>query len=485
MLNRKIGDFLVAIFFACFAAPDKMAWAQFSDEDIANAAKVDPLEVYAQNCASCHGKNLQGASATPLIKTDWARGGSGLSIALSILRGVEGTDMPAWGGVLTNSEVIALTGYIAQAQSSLPQTASDAPSNIATKDYSLSVKMIAKGDIKTPWGIEFVDAQTALITERPGGIRRMIIDQLTEGAVSGLAQPHVGSMTGGLMDIALDPDYADNGFVYLCMSHSDSEPQDRNAPAMTRIVRGRITDNTWSDQEIMFEAEKDLWVVKGDRWGCRFVFDQDGYLLFTIGDMGQADASQDPGKAVGKIYRIARDGSIPDDNPFLDVEGALPQLYALGARNTQGLDLDRKTGIVWAVDHGPYGGDELNIIRPGANYGWPVTTFGIDYSGAGVSSLTEKEGIEAPLKQWTPSIAVSSLAVVDSPKFEKWRGRLLVGSLGFEELWLLTMDGDQVVGEELIFKNLGRIRDLKFAPDGALYVLLNEPDMILRIEPEA
>jgi glucose/arabinose dehydrogenase len=252
---------------------------------------------------------------------------------------------------------------------------------------------------------------------------------------------------------------------------------------MTRIIRGKIKDYEWTDQETLFEVPDSLMVVGGDRWGCRFLFDKAGHLYFTIGDMGRAEASQDPRRPTGKVYRINPDGSIPKDNPFVHTPGALPAVFTLGNRNVEGIALHPVTGSIWATEHGPRGGDELNILKKGANYGWPVVTYGIDYSGNIVSGKTEQKGMEQPVVQWTPSIAVCPAEFVTGPLFPKWRNNLLVGALGFEELRRLVIVNDKVTKQELIMKDFGRVRDIKTGPDGALYILLNLPDMILRLTP--
>jgi glucose/arabinose dehydrogenase len=225
-------------------------------------------------------------------------------------------------------------------------------------------------------------------------------------------------------------------------------------------------------------------VVNGDRWGCRFLFDKKGYLYFTIGDMGKAMDSQDVSRATGKVFRIYPDGSIPEDNPFIKVPHALPAIFTIGNRNVQGLAQHPLTGEIWATEHGPRGGDELNILRKGANYGWPLITYGVNYDGKIISNKDRQEGMEQPVIQWTPSIAVCPAEFCISPLFPKWKNNLMVGALAYEQLERLIIEKDQVVGKEMIIKGFGRVRDIKISPEGALYVVLNKPDMILRITPE-
>jgi glucose/arabinose dehydrogenase len=200
--------------------------------------------------------------------------------------------------------------------------------------------------------------------------------------------------------------------------------------------------------------------------------------------MGKAMASQDVNQPTGKTYRIKPDGSIPNDNPFVNVPNALPAIFTIGNRNVQGLAQHPMTGEIWATEHGPRGGDELNILRKGANYGWPIITYGIDYSGKTISEKDHQEGMEQPVIQWTPSIAVCPAEFCTSVLFRKWKNNLLVGALAYEELHRLTIERDKVVAREMLLKGLGRIRDIKLSPDGALYVLVNKPDMVIRITPK-
>ena len=283
------------------------------------------------------------------------------------------------------------------------------------------------------------------------------------------------------MDIILDPNYNENGWVYLAYSHTNQDMTDREAPALTKIIRGKIEDYQWKEQQTLFEVPDSLMVVRGNRWGCRFLFDDEGYLYFTIGDMGKALDSQDLTKATGKVFRINPDGSIPEDNPFVNEPGALQAIYTTGNRNVQGLAQHPVTGEIWATEHGPMGGDELNILKKGANYGWPVITYGVDYSGETVSEKTEQPGMEQPLTHWTPSIAVCPAEFVGSLQFPAWENNLLVGALAYEELRRLVIEDNQIVKQEMILKGVGRVRDITFGSDGSLYVLLNQPDKLLRI----
>ena len=438
--------------------------------------------LYGQHCAGCHGADLNGASAPGLIKDNWLYGHQLNHFRRNIKYGIA-PEMPAFAGILTDREIDTLGRFLLSAQQTPPQIHRVLPSSISAEDYELTVETIADESMSVPWSIEFVDERRALISERDGSLKWLLAGVLDTTPITGLPRPHTASSTGGFMDIALDPAHAKNGWIYLSYSHTDGRPEDEEAPALTRIVRGRIDNHKWVDQQILFDVPDSLRVVGGNRWGCRFLFDDNGYLYFTIGDMAQNEDVQNPGKAVGKVFRIFPDGSIPEDNPYVTNREALPQIFTIGNRNTQGLAQHPVTGAIWSTDHGPMGGDELNILHKGANYGWPVITYGRDYSGETVSELTHQEGMQQPVIQWTPSPGVCPIAFCTSPLFPAWENRLLVGSLAFEELRLLTLEGEQVVQQELLLKNAGRVRDIQFGPDGSLYLVLNGPDRIVRMTP--
>lgn len=440
--------------------------------------------IYRTYCAGCHGNQLQGNSASKLIKTDWQYGRGKGAIVRNIRFGIPGTEMVAWGTALNAEQINAVADYIVAAQEVAPNAIRPIPERLTTKDYVLKVETLISEGLNTPWGIEFVDSRRALITERTGSIRWMIDGKLDPQPVAGVPMTYSQQTTGGLMDIALDPDYAKNGWVYIGFSHTLDNPADKAARGMTKVVRGKIRDHKWVNEQTLFEAPDSLKISGGNRWGCRFLFDKKGYLYFTIGDMARGIDSQNPGKPSGKVFRIYPDGSIPEDNPYRNKKGMLPAIYTIGNRNVQGLAQHPVTGEIWATEHGPMGGDELNILKKGANYGWPLVTFGVDYSGEIVSDKTEMEGMEPPVLHWTPSIAVCPAEFVTGEPFARWKNNLIVGALAFEEIRRLVIQGTKVVSQEMILKGYGRVRDVKTGPDGALYVLLNSPDMVLRITPQ-
>jgi glucose/arabinose dehydrogenase len=251
---------------------------------------------------------------------------------------------------------------------------------------------------------------------------------------------------------------------------------------MTAIVRGRIKDNAWTEEQTIFRAPESTYRGGGVHFGCRLVF-QDGFLFFSIGERGQKEDAQDITRPNGKMHRVFDDGRIPPDNPFVSRPGAIPSIWTYGNRNPQGLDLHPVTGELWETEHGPRGGDELNIIRKGVNYGWPVITYGMNYNGTPITDITHKEGLEQPVIHWTPSIAVCGIDFYEGGKFPNWKNDLFVTGLARQELRRITIKGRTVAEQEVILKGIGRVRDVASGPDGFLYVILNKPDKIVRLEP--
>ncbi len=398
----------------------------------------------------------------------------------NISYGIAGTEMGAWKNLLNKGEIQALADFIEQAQDTPFSAIPGLPAQIQTEIHLLNVDVLVETDIETPWSIAFINPDLALVTERKGAIRVLEHGRLHPEPVVDTPIPF-NTPYGGFLGIVVDPAYEENGWIYLAMCESSVDQSDPSAPAMIKVVRGRIQQNTWVDQQTLFQAPDALQVAGGNRWGGRLLFDAEGYLYFSIGDLAVADASQDPGKAPGKTFRIHADGSIPADNPYVNQPGALGATFTLGNRNAQGLALHPETGEVWSTDHGPMGGDEINILENGANYGWPVVTYGIDYNGEQVSDQTHAEGMTQPVTYWTPSIAVSSATFVKGDQFPGWQNNLLIGALAFEEVRRLVVDGDQITKQETVLKGYGRVRDVMTSPDGSVYVLLNRPDKIVRL----
>ena len=344
------------------------------------------------------------------------------------------------------------------------------------QDYQIEI--IASG-LDHPWSIAWLPDGRALITERPGRLRVIDDGKLAENPVDGMPEVLAASQ-GGLFEALPDPDFKSNGLVYMSFAYGSA---DANA---TRVIRARLDDMRLVDQQVIFTASplKDTPV----HYGGRMAFLPDGTLLIGLGDgFDYREQAQKLDNHFGKIVRINTDGSVPDDNPFIDTEDALPEIYSYGHRNIQGLLYDQVTDKIWQHEHGPRGGDEINLIRAGENYGWPVATRGIDYSGAIVSPYESRPGMVDPLLVWTPSIAPAGMTLYRGRLFPQWAGQLFVTALAARNLRRIEIvDGSPQNQHVMIDDRNQRLRDVRTGPDGALYVLVDAADgQLLRISPPA
>lgn len=447
-------------------------------------------KVYQTYCMGCHGADLKGTPAgSSLLLENLKQGNEKANISQSISKGVAGTSMISWSNALSPADLEAVTDFILSSRTSpaltpLAQQALTSP----TESYTLQIEKLVTEGMDTPWGIEFVDAHRALITGNKGEFYWVVDGKLDPKKVTGLPFVYGSDMFGGMMDLALDPNYAENGWVYVAFSHNPKNTVDRTSPAMTKLVRGKIKDYQWIEEQTLFQAPDSILVSGGFRWGSRLLFDKEGYLYFTVGDMQQTIQSginpQLPYRAEGKIFRIHPDGRIPSDNPFFGQAETLQGVYAWGTRNVQGLAQHPITGEIYFTDHGPRGGDEVNRLKKAGNYGWPVITYGVNYDGSVITDLREKEGMEQPITYYDPSIAICAAEFVTGDLFTSWKNNLLVTALKDQEIRRLVIEGDQLISQEVILKGMGRVRDLKMGADGSLYVLTNAPDALLRITPK-
>lgn len=372
-----------------------------------------------------------------------------------------------WSTVLISLTIGGLATGPAECQA--PRSPTPAP-----LEGIVRVETVA-GGLEHPWGLAFLPDGHMLVTERPGRLR--IVDE--GGAVSEPLSgvPAVVSGQGGLLDVELDPRFADSGFIYL----SYAEPGE-NGTAGTAVARGRLVGNRLEDMEVIYRQQPK---VKGENhFGSRLVFARDGTLFVTQGDRFQyRDKAQDLSSGLGKIVRLNPDGTVPRDNPFVGQDGARPEIWSYGHRNIQAAAVDPATGQLWTVEHGPRGGDELNHPEAGKNYGWPVITYGVDYSGETIGEGTAKPGMEQPVYYWDPVIAPSGMVFYTGEAFPGWKGSILVGSLNPGLLVRLTLEHDQVAHEERYLGDLReRIREVQQGPDGFLYLLTDSSNgRILRL----
>ena len=440
------------------------------------ADEPDVKEVYVQNCASCHAEDLSGGSGSSLLDDEWNHGSSDEAIAAAIRDGIPTMGMPAWGAALDEQQIRALVIYIREQQAEAGNAALMSRFDVTdgvykTKDHSYTLEELARTDGML-WSLDFLPDNSMLVTQRDG-----ILWHIIDGEPTRIENtPEVwADGQGGLLEVQLHPAFEQNGWIYLSFSETTGVEDEGKTAGMTTVVRGRIVQDQWVDEEVLYRADEALHIATAFHFGSRFVFDN-GYLFFAIGDRGRQDQAQDLSLPNGKIHRIHDDGRIPDDNPFLDTPDALPTIWSYGHRNPQGMDRDPLTGALWATEHGPRGGDELNRVEKGKNYGWPVITYGMNYNGTPITSETHREGMEQPALYWVPSIAVAGMDFYEGSLFPLWQGKLLVSGMSSGELHLVTIENDAVTEDEILLKGKGRIRDVTSGPDGAIYLLLNSRD---------
>ncbi len=355
--------------------------------------------------------------------------------------------------------------------------AGDAPIH-ASRLHDFRVVALTQG-LEYPWGLAFLPDGRMLVTERPGRLRIVGADgRLDPQPVTGLP-PIAAVGQGGLLDVALHPDHAQNGWIYL--SYAGPGPDGVG----TEVLRGRLAGHALRDVQVLFRMRPKT--ASGYHFGSRLVFDRQGFLYITLGDRGDMPRAQRFDDHAGSVIRLHDDGRVPADNPFVGRLGALPEKFTLGNRNMQGAALHPQTGELWTHEHGPQGGDEVNIMRAGVNYGWPTITYGVNYGiGTQIGEGTHKPGMAQPLWVWTPSIAPSGMAFYIGDRFPKWKGNLFVGALRGVLLARLEVDNARVIREErLLVGKVGRIRDVRAGPDGLIYLLTDSADgRLLRLEPK-
>ena len=473
-------------------------------------AQPDPFYgVYLENCATCHGMDFRGAAQGPALAdygpTDMR---PQEEVIKAIKNGAPEKGMPAFGQTLDPNQIkrlailiseVRLTGvkgtdfYNVQEPFSLPAEP------IHTEQHTFRIESVATGLDPLPYSIALLSDGRILVTEKMRGLRILQNDGSLSPLIEGTPQLNDQAFhapgvflkygNGWMLDVAPHPDYESNGWIYMtygdrCMQCNQISRYTASAVSMLKLIRGRIVDGQWEDEETLWEADSTTYTSMADMTlGGRITFDDAGHLFFTLGMKGQSnyDGIQNLDQPSGKIHRINLDGSIPEDNPFLDTPDALPSIWSYGHRSPQGLEYNAQTQQLWGTEMGPRGGDEVNLILPGANYGWPLYSTGLDYDGTPVDYGKEL-GIELDLSKieqtkidLTPSPAVSSFVIHDGSIFPEWKDNLIVGTLKATELYRMVIEGDEIVHKETIVKDLARIRDVEQGTDG-IYLLLEHAD---------
>ncbi len=476
--------------------------------------------LYATHCAVCHGDQLQGsAQGVPLVGVSLRKSDTVETIAEAISQGNPDAGMPAWKNVLTPVQRRQLAIFIAENRKGITSfgdfkvgVAFELPTQpIETKRHNFRLESVIDGLDRYPYSIASLPDGRVLLTEKTHGLTLISRDGKQSPLIKGAPVGHAMEMardtiqfgTGYVMDVALHPNFARNGWVYLhigdrCSDCNKVSRQINRPVSMNKLLRGRLKDDRWGDEETIWEVSHDFYTPDSEMAaGGRITFDPTGYVFLSVGMKAGYRGIQDLAFPYGKIHRVHDDGRLPDDNPFLNHEGAIKSTWTLGHRSPQGLAFDPKTGELWGTEMGPRGGDEVNLLRPGRNYGWPLFSKGVHYSGAPVNAASARgvaeryrrevtiNDIEQPVVDLTPGPAVSSLVVYDGAAFPNWRGNLLVGTLKGTELYRIELEGQKAVARETILGPLARIRDIEVEADGHILLLLEHRtnSQIVRLRP--
>ncbi len=461
-------------------------------------------QLWNTNCASCHGRRGEGGGAGTRTMLTLAHRDQKHDRPYfdAIKDGVPTGGMPGFAATMTEAQMWGLVVYLRELQArdyrengGAPEV--DAKGVFTSKHHQYRLDTLITKGLDTPWAVDFLPTGEMLVTERPGGVR-VFKDGKLSAAVEGT--PTVRNRgQGGLMDVAVHPDFAKNGHIFLAYSDVGTE---RRGAGMTKIVRGSLERREegkpwlWVKQKTIWEAKQEHYVNTDLHFGCRIVIDpkDSSILYFAIGERGLSQHAPDLSRPNGKVHRVSIEGDIPADNPFAKRDGVYASIWSFGHRNPQGLVFDL-SGNLWDTEHGPRGGDELNLVLKGRTYGWPTVSFGIDYSGApfrtpwaDASKSAEGGPIVMPTYRWMPSIGACGLDVVKGDAFPKWKGDLVAGGLSGANVDRLRVkvspDGttELVECEEILFGK-GRVRDVVTGPEGAIYVVLNGPDRVIRLVP--
>jgi glucose/arabinose dehydrogenase/cytochrome c553 len=459
---------LAFVLFATFTLLIAYAFVVEKQEDTPTKTT---RELYLQHCASCHGENLDRFAAR-----QWVYGNSVKDVSSTIKNGRPPIGMPGYAKVMNDEQIAAMAKYMIDEVAKVPVN-EPSPFKVGdivkSADFSFILKEVVGENLIIPWGLAFLPNGDMLVTEKSGSLFLVSKGKMTR--IEGLPKITVKGQ-GGLMEVLVHPKFKTNKLIYISYAEAEAANQVNTSIAKAELRNGKLVNL----KRIVHALPNSN---AGVHFGCRMFFDNKGYLFFSIGERGTKINAQDLTNYCGKIHRIHDDGSIPSDNPFVETPNAVGSIWSYGHRNPQGLWYDKKADLIWENEHGPKGGDELNLIKKGKNYGWPVITFGVDYDGTIISPDTAKAGMEQPVFYWIPSIAPGSLTRVTSSKYKGWQGDFLSGSLSFDSLDRLIMKGDKVLGREKLLTKIGRVRNVVQGPDGYIYIAVEKSGKIFKLVP--
>ncbi len=456
------------------------ALAQPSASPAQPAPSGPPLpgaQTFSDNCQSCHGATLAGGRGPSLFSQSLLSSRSDDALRQVIKTGVANSEMPSFADRLGDEEISQVIAYLhirgGQLKADPPFVPNPDGQVLHSQKQTFKIEVVASG-LQTPWGEAFLPDGRMLVTERTGPLRIIDHGKLLPEPVKGTPKVFV-RQDGGMLDVA-----AHNGWIYL--SYTEVEPGVTPAPGsdtapnvapptMTVLVRGHIRDNAWVDSHELFRAPSSLYTTTSDHYGSRFLFDGKGHLFFSIGDRHNMVNAQSLTTPLGKIHRINEDGSIPADNPFVKIPDAVPSIWSLGHRNPEGFAFDPVAGNLWESEHGPAGGDEINVIDKGHNYGWGLASMGLE---PGIFKQNAPN-TDPPITSYSPAIAPSGISFYSGNRYPGWKNNLFVAALAGQELLRFEIKGRKIVAQEAVFKELGRVRDVITGPDGLLYVLVQNP----------
>ncbi len=503
---------LIVIPTTLLNAPAALAQAE------AYSGVIESMLLFQQNCSVCHGENLEGAAQGTPLRGDLRHGDSMAELTASIRNGNEVSGMPAWRDIFSPTQIRGVAMYVLETRANVDYVTSnfDIPLSIPAGEFeselhNFRLETVVSNLNPLPYSIAPLPDGRLFLTEKTQGVSIIGTDGEQAELIDGTPQVYddiyrndlrldIERGMGWMFDIALHPNYEENGWIYLHFSERCEECNDisleLDRPAsMNKLVRGKIEEGEWIEEETIWQAEMEHYSTSNDvAAGGRVAFDNAGHVYFSVGDKTQQAnfrGIQDLSTPWGKIHRIYDDGSIPPDNPFADRDDVYRSIYTYGHRSPQGLEFDPQTGELWGTEHGPRGGDEVNRLLPGRNYGWPLYSLGMSYDGTAVEYgkdlgiAFELSDIQQPVVDLTPSPAVSSFIVSTSEQFPEWQGDFLVGSLKARSLFRIDIENNELVHRETLFEGLARIRDIEQGFNGDIYLLLehNSGGRIVRLVP--